>query len=71
MAEQKKTSFEGVQVWYTYCPVIHTGNVDGELGWTKEEYKKLGVKYSYFRSVRENDYYGQVISPNGGLVIEL
>ncbi len=69
MANQENAPYEGVQVWYTYCPVIHAGNVDGELGWISQEYKKLGVKYSYFRSVRENDYYGQVISPNGGLVI--
>ena len=43
------------QVGHTNCPVIHAGHIDGELGWIKEEYKKLGVKYSYFRSVREND----------------
>ena len=43
------------QVQYTNRPVIQAGNIDGELGWIKEENKKLGVKYGDFRSVREND----------------
>jgi len=45
------------QVWYKNCPVIHAGNIDGEPGWIKEEDKKLSVKYSYSRSVRENDWW--------------
>ena len=24
-------------------PVYHAGNVDGELGWTKEEFKRVGA----------------------------
>ncbi len=35
--------------------------MDQELGWTKEEFKKLGVKYAYMRSVRENDWYPHYI----------
>jgi ABC-type nitrate/sulfonate/bicarbonate transport system substrate-binding protein len=44
-------------VWYTNCPLISASNVDQELGWTKEEYKKIGVKYAYFRSTPDNDWY--------------
>jgi ABC-type nitrate/sulfonate/bicarbonate transport system substrate-binding protein len=45
------------EVWYTNCPLISASNVDQELGWTKEEYKKIGVKYAYFRSTPDNDWY--------------
>jgi ABC-type nitrate/sulfonate/bicarbonate transport system substrate-binding protein len=31
--------------------------VDQELGWTKEEYKKIGVKFAYFRATADNDWY--------------
>ena len=31
------------EVYYTNCPLISAANVDQELGWTKEEYKKIGV----------------------------
>ena len=37
-------------MFYTNCPMVSANNVDQELGWTKEEFKKLGVKYNYFRS---------------------
>jgi ABC-type nitrate/sulfonate/bicarbonate transport system substrate-binding protein len=49
------------QVWYTNCPVVSASNVDEALGWTREELKKVGVKYAYFRSVRENDWYPHYI----------
>ncbi len=38
------------EVYYTNCPLISASNVDQELGWTKEEFKKIGVEYGYFRS---------------------
>ena len=31
------------------------------MGWVREEYKKIGVKYSFLRSVRENDWYPHYI----------
>jgi hypothetical protein len=31
------------EVWYTNCPVVSASNVDQELGWTKEEFKKIGA----------------------------
>jgi ABC-type nitrate/sulfonate/bicarbonate transport system substrate-binding protein len=67
----KETTFENTklnvvplnwkEVWYTNCPLISASNVDQELGWTREEYKKLGVKYDYFRNTRENDFYPHYI----------
>jgi ABC-type nitrate/sulfonate/bicarbonate transport system substrate-binding protein len=49
------------EVYYTNCPLISASNVDQELGWTREEYKKIGVEYAYFRSTRENDFYPHYI----------
>jgi hypothetical protein len=43
------------EVYYTNCMLVSASNVDQELGWTREEFKKIGVKYAYMRSVREND----------------
>jgi ABC-type nitrate/sulfonate/bicarbonate transport system substrate-binding protein len=45
------------EVWYTNCPLVSASNIDQELGWTREEFIKIDVKYEYFRSVRENDWY--------------
>mgnify|MGYP001824650098 CR=1 FL=1 len=49
------------EVYYTNCPLVSASNVDQELGWTKEEYKKIGVNYAYFRSRAENDWYPHYI----------
>ena len=38
------------EVYYTNCPLVSASNVDQELGWTREEYKKIGVKYAFLRS---------------------
>ena len=45
------------EVYYTNCPLVSASNVDQELGWTKEEYKKIGVSYLYLRARKENDWY--------------
>ncbi len=45
------------EVYYTNCPLVSASNVDQELGWTKEEFKKLGISYLYLRSRKENDWY--------------
>ena len=37
------------EVYYTNCPLVSASNVDQELGWTREEYKKIGVKYAFLR----------------------
>ncbi|MGC1452378.1 MAG: hypothetical protein WA830_20295 [Candidatus Sulfotelmatobacter sp.] len=49
------------EVYYTNCPLVSASNVDQELGWTREEYKKIGVKYGFLRSTRENDWYPHYI----------
>jgi ABC-type nitrate/sulfonate/bicarbonate transport system substrate-binding protein len=49
------------EVYYTNCPLISASNIDQELGWTREEYKKIGVKYAFLRSTRENDWYPHYI----------
>ena len=49
------------EVFYTNCPLISASNVDQELGWTLEEYKKIGVHFSYFRSRAENNWYPHYI----------
>jgi ABC-type nitrate/sulfonate/bicarbonate transport system substrate-binding protein len=49
------------EVWYTNCPLISASNIDQELGWTREEYKKIGVKYDFVRNTRENDFYPHYI----------
>jgi len=28
---------------------VSASNIDQELGWTREEFKKIGVKYAYLR----------------------
>jgi len=45
------------EFYYTNCPLISPSNVDQELGWVKEELKKIGVAYKYLRSTVENDWY--------------
>ena len=61
MTEKTKTSstvpLDWGEVYYTNCPLVSASNVDQELGWTKEEYKKIGVRFAYFRSRRENNWY--------------
>jgi len=49
------------EVYYTNWPLVSASNVDQELGWTREEYKKIGVKYGFLRSVRDNDWYPHYI----------
>lgn len=57
----KLTDLNWNEVYYTNCPLVSASNVDQELGWTKEEFKKLGVNYLYLRSSAENDWYPHYI----------
>jgi len=63
MAEAKKAGklntvpLNWNEVYYTNCPLISASNVDQELGWTKEIYKKMGVQYLYLRAREENNWY--------------
>jgi ABC-type nitrate/sulfonate/bicarbonate transport system substrate-binding protein len=49
------------EAWYTNCPVVSASNVDESLGWVREEFKKIGVRYAYFRSTPLNDWYPHYI----------
>jgi ABC-type nitrate/sulfonate/bicarbonate transport system substrate-binding protein len=49
------------EVWFTNCPMVSANNVDQELGWCREEYKKIGVEYDYFRHAPENNWYPHYI----------
>jgi ABC-type nitrate/sulfonate/bicarbonate transport system substrate-binding protein len=70
-AKLKETTFENTklntvplnwkEVYYTNCPLVSASNVDQELGWTREEFKKIGVAYAFLRSRRENDWYPHYI----------
>jgi len=61
-AKLKETTFENTklnvvplnwkEVYYTNCPLISAANVDQELGWTKSEFKKIGVNYLYLAPAR-------------------
>ncbi len=45
------------EFYYTNCPLVSPSNIDQELGWVREEFKKIGVAYKFLRSTRENDWY--------------
>ncbi len=45
------------EFYYTNCPLISPSNVDQEIGWVKEEFKKIGIAYKFLRSTAENDWY--------------
>jgi ABC-type nitrate/sulfonate/bicarbonate transport system substrate-binding protein len=56
------------EVYYTNCPLVSASNIDQELGWTKEEFKKIGVKYAFLRSRAENNWYPHYIHNLDNLV---
>jgi len=56
------------EVWFTNCPMVSANNVDQELGWCREEYKKIGVEYAYFRHSPENNWYPHYIHNLGNLI---
>jgi ABC-type nitrate/sulfonate/bicarbonate transport system substrate-binding protein len=41
-------------VYYTICPVFNAANVAVELGWLDEEFKKVGARALYLRSLKDN-----------------
>ena len=66
--ETTTISLDWNEVYYTNCPLISASNVDQELGWTREEYKKIGVNYRYFRAVPETDFYPHYIHNQDNLI---
>ena len=72
-AKAKSTTYDHVpldwnEVYYTNCPLISASNVDQELGWTKEEYKKIGVNYQFLRAREENNWYPHYIHNMDNLI---
>ena len=61
-------SLDWKEVYYTNCPLISASNVDQELGWTAEEYAKIGVHFAYFRSRPETDWYPHYIHNQENLI---
>ena len=72
VAAQEKTAttvaLNWKEVYYTNCPLVSASNVDQELGWTKEEYSKIGVDFAYFRSRRETNWYPHYIHNQENLI---
>jgi ABC-type nitrate/sulfonate/bicarbonate transport system substrate-binding protein len=74
MAEAKKlgkletVALDWNEVYYTNCPLVSASNVDQELGWTKEEYKKIGVNYQYLRAREENNWYPHYVHNMDNLI---
>ena len=61
-------SLDWNEVYYTNCPLVSASNIDQELGWTKEEYGKIGVEFAYFRSRPETDWYPHYIHNQENLI---
>jgi len=55
--EMRSVEVDWKDFYYTNCPLISPSNVDQEIGWVKEELKKIGVAYKFLRSTVENDWY--------------
>ena len=49
------------EFYYTNCPLVSPSNVDQEIGWVKEEFKKIDITYRFLRSTTENDWYPHYI----------
>ena len=61
-------SLDWKEVYYTNCPLISASNVDQELGWTAEEFAKVGAEFAYFRSRPETDWYPHYIHNQDNLI---
>jgi ABC-type nitrate/sulfonate/bicarbonate transport system substrate-binding protein len=47
---------------------VSCSNIDQELGWVREELKKIGVEYAFLRSVRGNNWYPHYIHNMDNLI---
>jgi ABC-type nitrate/sulfonate/bicarbonate transport system substrate-binding protein len=72
MAKQAKKSstvpLNWKEVYYTNCPMVSASNVDQELGWAREDFKKIGVKYGFLRSRNENNWYPHYVHNMDNLI---
>jgi len=41
--QSETVSLDWGEEYYTTCPLVSASNVDQELGWTREEFKKIGL----------------------------
>jgi len=59
IAEKVSTTvpLNGDEVYFKNCPMVSANNIDQDLGWCREEFKKIGVEYAYLRSC-EHEYSG-------------
>jgi len=55
--EMRSVDVDWKEFYYTNCPLVSASNVDQEIGWVREEFKKIGIAYKYLRCTRENDWY--------------
>jgi ABC-type nitrate/sulfonate/bicarbonate transport system substrate-binding protein len=55
--EMRSVEVDWSEFYYTNCPLVSASNVDQEIGWVREELKKIGVAYKFLRSTTENDWY--------------
>jgi len=46
-----------------HCPLVSASNVDQEIGWVKEEFKKIGVAYKYFAPRARTTWYPHYVPP--------
>jgi ABC-type nitrate/sulfonate/bicarbonate transport system substrate-binding protein len=55
--EMRSVEVDWSEFYYTNCPLVSASNVDQEIGWVREELKKIGIAYKFLRSTTENDWY--------------
>ena len=55
--EMRSVDVDWNEFYYTNCPLVSPSNVDQEIGWVKEEFKKMNIAYKFLRSTTENDWY--------------
>ena len=54
--KMKSVDVDWKEFYYTNCPLVSPSNVDQEIGWVKEEFKKIGVKYAEKRLTSDGSY---------------
>ena len=53
----KSVDVDWNEFYYTNYLLVSPSNVDQEIGWVKEEFKKINIAYRFLRSSPENDWY--------------
>ena len=42
------------EFYYTNCPLVSPSNVDQEIGWVKEEFKKMDTQVQFITDINSN-----------------